>query len=93
MKKIIMTLALLMSVCSIWLSANTIKAARAEETGSVTIKGTTFTYTFHDKKKSKVDIKKIENPKKKLVIPAKLNGYPVYRIGGTGPGYIINFST
>lgn len=82
---------MLTAVSSILLTVNTAKAAKSEETGSVTIKGTTFTYTFHDKKKSKVDIKKIENAKKKLVIPAKLNGYPVYRIGGTRPGKLLTF--
>ena len=91
MKKIIITLTLLLGVCNIFFMTDTIKAYTIPKTESVTIKGTTFSYTFHDKKKSKVDIKKIENPKKKLVIPAKLNGYPVYRIGGTKPGTLLTF--
>ena len=91
MKKIIITLTLLLGVCNIFFMTDTIKAYTIPKTESVTIKGTTFSYTFHDKKKSKVDIKKIENPKKKLVIPAKLNGYPVYRIGGTHAGTLLTF--
>ena len=91
MKKTIITLTLLLGVCNIFFMTDTIKAYTIPKTESVTIKGTTFSYTFHDKKKSKVDIKKIENPKKKLVIPAKLNGYPVYRIGGTKPGTLLTF--
>lgn len=91
MKKIIRTFTLFLGMCSILFMADTVKAYKIPKTESVTIKGTTFTYTFHDKKKSKVDIKKIENPKKKLVIPAKLNGYPVYRIGGTRAGTLLTF--
>lgn len=46
--------------------------------------GVIFKYKFHDVKKTKIDILKIEKAKKELTIPSKLDGYPVHLTVGPG---------
>lgn len=60
-----------------------------EEAVTTTKKGVKYTYEFRDSKKTSIDIVKIENVKEKLVIPAKLDGYPVYKITGPEFGSVV----
>lgn len=93
MKKIAKSIFVFMGVCSMLWGANTAQAEIvANQTGSVgytsqkeepvttSENGVQYTYKFRDSKKTSITITKIETPNKKLVIPAKLDGYSVYKI-------------
>ena len=53
-----------------------------EETATTSKNGVQYTYEFRDSKKTSINILKIETEKKKVVIPAKIEGCSVYRISG-----------
>ena len=91
MKKLVMSVVLLLGVCFILLSAENEKVLAApvgkkvnysaleqhknkKEPVTVTVNGTKYTYEFLNSSKKYVNIVKIENEQKKLVIPAKLAG-------------------
>ena len=65
-------------------TANIAKAETTITSTQMTTKvgETEFTYQFHGNSKNEVDIVKVSNASEKLVFPANLDGYSVYRIGG-----------
>ncbi|MBO5099815.1 MAG: leucine-rich repeat domain-containing protein [Treponema sp.] len=81
MKKI---MYILLGVIMLTLTPSIVKAETTNTSTQMTttIAGTEFTYQFHGNSTDKVDIVKVSNAGEKLVFPAKLDGYSVYRIGG-----------